>query len=305
MADMVSVRVPGTTANCGPGFDTLGIACTIYNELDLTITDGGLSVVNEGEGAASLAVDDSNIVVQAIRLVYQDVGKPLPGLSLKLRNTIPLARGLGSSAAAIVGGLVAANASLGQPLSGQRLLELATQMEGHPDNVAPALFGGITVSSSEPDGVINSLRFLPPRPLYLAVAIPAFELATHTAREVLPKTVSLADALFNVAHSSQLTVALCSGEYRYLRHALQDRLHQSYRQPLIPAMGDVFAAALNAGALGAVISGAGPTLLAFCEQQDPSIADAMVAAFAKSGIAAQGHILQIDSAGAQVSWKSC
>ncbi|WP_346354213.1 homoserine kinase [Azotosporobacter soli] len=301
MANTFSVRVPGTTANCGPGFDTLGIACTIYNELDLTLSaTGELAIVNQGEGAADLTTDESNIVFQAVKMVYDTVGKTLPGFRLTLRNAIPLARGLGSSAAAIVGGLVAANASLNSPLSNQKLLELATRMEGHPDNVAPALFGGITVSTLEEDGTISALHFLPAKPLFLAVAVPAFELSTRKARAVMPSEVSMKDALFNVSHSSLLAAALCSGQYQYLPLALQDRLHQPYRSQLIPAMEAVFAAAISAGALGAVISGAGPTLLAFCDRFDAAIADAMVTAFSKAGIAAQAHILEIDARGAQV-----
>ncbi len=301
MANTFSVRVPGTTANCGPGFDTLGIACTIYNELDVTLSGTGeLAIVNHGEGAADLATDESNIVFQAVKMVYDTVGKALPGFRLTLRNAIPLARGLGSSAAAIVGGLVAANASLSNPLNKHELLALATRMEGHPDNVAPALFGGITVSTLEEDGTIGALHFLPAKPLFLAVAVPAFELSTHKARAVMPSEVSMKDALFNVSHSSLLAAALCSGQYQHLPLALQDRLHQPYRSQLIPAMEAVFAAAISAGALGAVISGAGPTLLAFCDRSDAAIADAMVTAFSQAGIAAQGHILEIDARGAQV-----
>lgn len=306
MADMFSVRVPGTTANCGPGFDTLGIACTIYNELDLTITDGtGFSIENQGEGSETLACDESNVVYRAVKAVYDAAGKPLPGLKLDLRNNIPLARGLGSSAAAVVAGIVAANASLEKPLSDDILLRLATDFEGHPDNVAPALFGGITISTLEEDGTINVLRFMPPKPLFMAAAVPSFELSTSKARSVMPTEVSLKDALFNVSRSSLLTAALASGEYEHLRFALRDKLHQPYRSNLIPAMQDVFDAAISSGALGAVISGAGPTLLAFSEESDMNVADAMVTAFANAGITAKGHLFKIDAAGAQVINKSC
>lgn len=306
MAEMFSVRVPGTTANCGPGFDTLGIACTIYNELDLTITEGtGVSIANQGEGSENLPCDESNVVYRAVKAVYEAAGKPLPGLKLELRNNIPLARGLGSSAAAVVAGIVAANASLGEPLNDDVLLRLATDFEGHPDNVAPALFGGITISTVEEDGRINVFRFLPPKPLFMAVAVPSFELSTSTARSVLPVNVPLKDALFNVSRSSLLTAALASGEYEHLRFALRDKLHQPYRNNLIPAMQDVFDAAISSGALGAVISGAGPTLLAFSEESDMTVADAMVTAFANAGITAKGHLFKIDAAGAQVINKSC
>lgn len=300
MKQTVTVQVPATTANCGPGFDAVGIACTLYNQLQLTITDsGGVQIENRGEGSQTLPTDQTNIVCQAVQAVFNKAGYACPGLSLVMTNNIPLARGLGSSAAAIVAGLFAANEILDLPLERAELLELATAMEGHPDNVAPALYGGITVSAMQP-AKVETLRLLPQRPLRLVVAIPAFTLSTKAARQVLPKQVSLADSVFNVSRAALLVGALASGEYIHLATALDDRLHQPYRQALIPGMPDVLAAAKSAGAFGAALSGAGPCLIAFTETNVEAIGQAMVAAFARHQVAADYVSLSIDTEGAKI-----
>lgn len=190
MAETVKVRVPGTTANCGPGFDTIGIACDIYNEMTLTLSDRGeLSVTVWGEGAASIPCDERNIAYRAIREVFRRIGRQYSGVEIEMNNAIPLARGLGSSAAAIVAGLVAANAATGYQLADDVILDLATMIEGHPDNVAPAIYGGVTVSVMRGEKPL-ALRFLPAKPLKLVVAVPDFSLSTKTARQVLPRVVS-------------------------------------------------------------------------------------------------------------------
>lgn len=300
MTAPVTVRVPGTTANCGPGFDTVGIACTIYNELTLTLSDrGGFKLTVSGEGADGIPANERNIAYQAVRAVLNKVGQDYQGINIRMHNNIPLARGLGSSAAAIVAALVAANAATGGKLDSQELLALATAMEGHPDNVAPAIFGGITISMLA-DGVPQTLRFIPPAPLKMIVAVPEFGLSTRAARQVLPKAVPLADAVFNVSRAALLIGALCQGRFDYLRHAFDDRLHQPYRQKLIPGMPDVLAAATANGALGAALSGAGPCLIAFAERNAAAIGGAMVAAFAKNGVKAAYLDLNIDTNGAKV-----
>lgn len=301
MSNTVEVRVPGTTANCGPGFDTLGIACTIYNTLTLTLTEADeISVEILGEGCGNIAVDESNICLQAIRRVMSEVNCPLRGIRLVMENTIPLARGLGSSAAAIVGGLVAANAASGKQLSDERILELATEMEGHPDNVAPALFGGITVSLMD-NGRPQTMRFLPPAPLTMVVAIPEFELATKLAREVLPAAVPYQDAIYNVSRTALLAATLCQGRWEYMRLALADRLHQPYRAELVPGLQAVMDNAVAAGALGAALSGAGPCVMAFTVQDMDVIGDAMVKAFTHHGVNARYLSLSIDSEGAKIT----
>jgi len=300
MSVTVKVRVPGTTANCGSGFDTIGIACTIYNHMTLTLSPQNHSRIEiSGEGAGIIPVDDRNIAFRAIREVLRRTGRNYPGIHIHMENDVPLARGLGSSAAAIVAGLVAANAATGNRLTTQDVFEMATRLEGHPDNVAPAIFGGITVSMVH-GGTPRTLRFLPPQPLKLVVAIPDFSLSTRTARQVLPKTVSFQDAVFNVSRAALLVGSLCQGRYESLKYALEDRLHQPYREKLIPGMADVLAAAMAKGALGAALSGAGPCLIAFTQRNESFIGEAMIQAFAQHGIKARYRPLNIDTTGAKV-----
>ena len=294
-----AVRVPATTANCGPGFDAVGIACTLYNELELILNESGrVTVEISGEGSDVLPADETNIASRAAYAVFSKVGYNCQGLHLKMKNAIPLARGLGSSAAAIVAGLYAANAVIDSPLSDTELLDLATEAEGHPDNVAPALYGGITLSAMN-NGQVETLRLLPPRPLYLIVAVPQFALATKIARQVLPQQVTLSDAVFNVRRTALMVGALATGSYQHLASGLEDKLHQPYRQILIPGMNEVLAAAKATGAYGAALSGAGPCLIAFSESNAEAIGQAMVAAFARHHVTADYLTLNIDTTGAK------
>lgn len=296
----ITVRVPGTSANCGPGFDALGVACTIYNELDLTLyRDPHLFIEVEGEGAETIPLDERNIAWKAAQLLLRRADAPFRGARMRMRNCIPLARGLGSSAAAIVAALVAANAAIGAPFDRRALLQMATELEGHPDNVAPALYGGVTASVMA-DGKADTLSFLPACPLQLVVAVPDFNLSTKRARQALPESVPLADAVYNVSRAALFVAALCKGEPRYLSQALADRLHQPYRMPLVPGMQDVLDAARRAGALGAALSGAGPCLIAFTQTRGAEIGAAMVEAFAPHGVEARSLLLDIDAKGAAV-----
>ena len=300
MPNAVKIRVPGTTANCGPGFDTVGMACTIYNELQLSLSvEGKVLIEVSGEGRGIIPEDERNIALQAVKGVLEKIGQPYQGIHLKMNNCIPLARGLGSSAAAIVAGLFAANAATGNTLTKDEILNMATAIEGHPDNVAPAIFGGITVSVMQGTNA-ECLRFVPPKKLMMVVAVPEFTLSTKTARQVLPAMVPRKDAVFNISRVALLVGALCKGEFQYLQCAFSDRIHQPYREKLIPGMQDVFQSAVNSGALGAAISGAGPCLIAFTEQKEDIIGGAMVAAFAKNNIKAHYMVLNIDLDGAKI-----
>lgn len=300
MSITVKVRVPGTTANCGPGFDAVGIACTVYNDLELVLSKQGSLVIEiEGEGKEIIPTDERNVVWQVVQTVLQKVGKEYQGIHIKMYNRIPLARGLGSSAAAIVGGIVAANAATGNTLTKDEMLDMATNIEGHPDNVAPAIFGGVTISVTQGEGA-HYLRFVPPGELKMVVTIPDFKLSTHAARQVLPNTIPFADAVFNISRTALTIGALCQGEFHHLRYALEDKIHQPYREHLIPGMQQVFAAALEQGALGVALSGAGPCLLAFANCNYDEIGVGMVQAFANNHITANYLLLAIDTEGAQV-----
>ena len=299
------VRVPGTSANCGPGFDCLGLATTIYNYLDLTLLKGSKVIVeSKGEGADNIPRGKRNLTWQAVRRLLQEVNREndFKGAIIRMKNNVPISRGLGSSSTAIVAGLVAANEIIGSPLNRQELLKLATELEGHPDNVAPALFGGFTVSVLD-KGEVQTFSFLPRIRLKLIVAVPDFELSTRLARKVLPKNVSMKNAIFNVSRASMLIAALVEGREDLLPLAFDDALHQPYRKKLVPGMSEVFEAAKSAGALGAAISGAGSCLIAFTTLKsglEDKIAAAMVEEFKNHNVAAKALILNVDRHGAQI-----
>jgi len=294
------IRTPGSTANLGPGFDALGLALSIYNHLNIqTQTSSGLQITIEGEGKDLLTTDETNLFYQAAQFTAQKLGKPLPGLSIHLQNNIPLARGLGSSSTAIVAGVIAANHIFDSPFTQQELLNIATEIEGHPDNVSPCLFGGLTMSTVD-NTHVACVRALPPKTLQAVVAIPQFELKTSDARKALPKDISLQDAVFNISRACLVTAALMSGNLEQLKIGMQDRLHQPYRAHLIPHFYEVIDAALQAGSLGAALSGAGPTLMAFATQNAQTIGQAMVQIWQQNNINATYHVLNIDTDGAVI-----
>lgn len=301
--EKITLQVPATSANCGPGFDVLGIACTLYNKLTFEITkpQQGLALKVYDEGAEYLKASRKNLAFRGFFAVWDKVcpDKRI-GLKVTMENNIPMSRGLGSSSSAIVAGIYAANVLSGNTMTKQQLLNIATEIEGHPDNVAPALLGGFTVSFMDASGA-HSLSLKPPAGLKLIAAVPEQKLATSLARKAIPQTVAHQDAVFNVSRASLLVAALLSGSYEYLGEALEDRLHQPYRAHLIPGLADVFAAAKQAGAYNAIISGAGSTLMAYAAADAPltQIAAAMQEAFAKHDQQCTMHILDIDEHGVQ------
>lgn len=301
----VRVRVPATSANLGPGFDALGIACTLYNEMTLTLThEPRLHISARGEGAAYIPSDERNIVWKSIQYLLQRAGRvdEFQGARIRMSNRIPLSRGLGSSATAIVAGLTAANALVGSPFHRDDLLQLATDIEGHPDNVAPAIYGGFTVNTVT-NGHVECFSFLPRIFMRFVVMVPDFYLSTKSAREVLPTEVSMRDAVFNISHAAMMVAALARGSEKHLKNAFTDALHQNYRASLIPGMFDVFAAAKKAGAYGAALSGAGPCLIAFVPAHrkcTEAVAAAMQEAFRAHDVEARSLHLRLDTKGARV-----
>ena len=288
---MVRVQVPATTANMGPGFDTLGMALKLYNIIEMEQAGIGLNIDVEGDGAGQIPRNPTNIVYVAAEKVFKAVGYKPKGLRIKIINNIPLARGLGSSASAIIGGLVAANILSGGKLDEQTLLNMAAQIEGHPDNVAPALIGGIVISA-QGEGEVKYTKIDPPAKLKCVVAIPDFSLPTKLARDVLPQSVSITDAVYNIGRTALLVAALIRCDFNLLSMSMEDRLHQPYRANLVPGMKKVLAAAKLAGARGIVLSGAGPTLIAFCDENTQLIATVMKDTFLQSGIHAK--VLELD-----------
>jgi homoserine kinase len=303
----VTVTVTATTANLGPGFDCLGLALQLYNRFSWRPLDNGLSVIVNGEGAGKIPTDESNLAVRAAERLFVEVGQRPSGLALVQENGIPVGSGLGSSATAVVGGLLGANGLLNNPLSREELLALAVEMEGHADNVAPALYGGLTLvvggdglgGATHPLGAKRHIEKLPVVDLTAVIILPDFDLPTAEARAALPAQVPLADAIFNVSRMGLLVPALASGDYAKLTVAMQDRLHQPYRLPLIPGMAAAFTAVRQAGAAAVALSGAGPSLIAFAPDNHTAIGEAGQAAFAAVGLKSRVYKLGIDTRGAE------
>ncbi|BFM40198.1 homoserine kinase [Synechocystis sp. LKSZ1] len=299
-----TVTVPATTANLGPGFDCLGAALSLYNRVTLTQlpdTEPCLSIAVTGPEADKVSRQTDNLIYQSILTFYRHREQSVPSLQLDIELGVPLARGLGSSATAIVAGLVGANALSGFPCSNQELLDLAIALEGHPDNVAPALLGNCQLSVQ--DGGRWEINAMPwADNLIPVVAIPDFELSTEAARSVLPSTYDRKDVIFNSAHLALLLQALATGRGDWLRVAMEDKIHQPYRQGLIPGYLALKQAALDAGAYNLVISGAGPTLLAITSPETAApVAQALQQTWQDQGINTQTHILALDRQGANVS----
>jgi len=297
---LVRVRVPATSANLGPGFDCLGLALDWWNEADFVLDGEGVQVEVHGEGAESLPLGRDNLIAAAALRLYQHTGSAAPhGLRIICNNTIPLGSGLGSSAAAVLQGLLGANRLLGDPLSMDQILVLAAELEGHPDNGAPALFGGLTAAVMTSNGVIYRRLAVPA--LALAVVVPQFSLPTRAARAALPAQVALEDAVFNLSRSTLVVEALRSPDLDLLGQVMDDRLHQPYRLPLIPGAQAAHQAALDAGAVACVLSGAGPSLLAVARSDPRPLAAAMLAAFQAAGLSARAFTPVVSPIGAQVS----
>lgn len=297
---MIRVMVPATTANLGPGYDCLGLALNLYNTIEIKPAHG-LKLTVGGEGALTLPAGEDNLVWVAMKRLWQETGTPVPEAEIVMDNGIPLGRGLGSSAAAIVGGLVAANAWAGGSLSWEELLQLAVELEGHPDNVAPALLGGLAISVMDGDrAVAVPMGF--PDCLNLVACVPEFILPTSQARKALPASVPHGDAVFNLSRTALLVAALTKGREELLALACQDRIHQDYRKGLIPGFDNVVAKARTAGALACMLSGAGPSILALAgvESDCEGIGRAMTAAFVQAGIGAEYIVLAPDTEGARL-----
>ena len=255
---MIRIQVPATSANLGSGFDSLGIALTLYNQVWME-EDDKLDI--SCKDSVVVPTDESNLIYWAVKQLYQECGRKLPGLRLIQENNIPLARGLGSSSACIVAGILGANRLLGNPFSRSDLINLAAKIEGHPDNTSPAIEGGLVTSAME-GGRIYSVSVPVSDKLQFAVFIPPFELKTEMARSVLPETYSRADVVYNLSRSALMTASLFSGKLENLRVAVGDRIHQPYRSGLIENFDNVFRMSYELGSLGTYISGSGPTIIA-------------------------------------------
>lgn len=299
----VKVTIPASTANLGPGFDALGMAFQLYSVVEMEVSER-TTVELVGKELEGTPADKSNLLYQVAAGLFAEAGLAVPELAIRASSDAPLTRGLGSSAAAIVGALVAANQLAGEPFTREELFARATAMEGHPDNVGASMFGGIIVATmpekaGEP---VPYVRFAPPAGLQTLVVIPDFMLETQKARNVLPQVYSKEDVVYNVGHSSLLVAALAQGRLDLMGRAMSDRLHQPYRAKLVPGLNEILDKATEHGAVGAALSGAGPTILCFFSTAEE---EGRLRAFVDSvmnghGIIYRVMILQPDENGVQV-----
>jgi homoserine kinase len=297
---VVHVTVPASSANLGPGFDCLALALGLHNVVEFGEAEAGLTFSISGEGADTLPRDASNLVVRAAAAVFRKVGRAPGGLHVRLENQIPLLSGLGSSAAAILGGVVAANAILDDPLSRDEILRTAVELEGHPDNVSAALLGGLVVSSYSRGDLVHTS--VPIQPMQVVVALPQVSLSTAEARAALPKSVSLENAAYNIGRAALVVQALANGDYDLLKEAMRDRLHEPVRQKFIPGYQAAVEAAKKSGAATVAISGAGPSLIAFAPDGHQAIAGAMTHALEEAtGKPVRVWILPVDTQGISIS----
>lgn len=313
----VTVRTPATSANLGPGFDSLGLALQLYNRFEVSAGKAGEilesddsdphlpSITVNGKLGASLSTGPDNLFFRAFSLLFERQHIALPDyLRVRMDIHIPPGCGLGSSATAVVGGLVAANEFLSfqdRALPGEDLLELAVEAEAgnHPDNVAPALLGGL-VATTNVEGKIRAIKTPFPDELKAVIFTPSFPMDTVAGRKLLPASYSKADVTFNTGRVALLLTALQTGKYELIGEAMQDRLHQPYRQALFPAMPDIIDAAVAAGAHGASLSGGGSSLIALASARFHEVLRAMVETAAAQGVTGSGMILRADQTGARV-----
>lgn len=298
----VKVRVPATTANLGPGFDCLGLALDLWNEATFSIEGEGLRLYCVGE-AKGIPTDERNLVFQAMRFFCDWRGLPFPrGLTIHCENNIPLGSGLGSSAAATLLGILGAAALLDGPINQDEALGLAARMEGHADNAAAALLGGLAIVSTGKGNWLARKVEIPT--LRVALVLPEVHLPTHTARAALPSEVSMKDVTFNLGRAMLVVEALRYGDLGLLHQVIDDRLHLPYRLPLIPGGQRALEAAYAAGASAVTISGAGPSLIAFTAEDPAPIAQAMTSAFKEHEINSRSFVLQTTSLGAEIAPQS-
>ena len=290
------IRVPATSANLGPGFDCIGIALDWWNTIDVETLARGLVI----ECPDNLPHDKSNAVIQGMIEAFKLAGRKLPPVRVRMNAEVPIASGLGSSSAALVSGILAANAIMGDCFSRAQLLSLATHIEGHPDNVTPALLGGLVVAVQE-GKLVHAVRIQVPNDLRTVIFIPDYQVLTKRARSVLPTHIPRADSIYNSGRTALWITALYERRYDWLDLATRDRLHQPYRAKLVRGMNELCEAARKAGARGVALSGAGPSIIAFTDHADDDIARTMERAARKAGVEGKAHLVRVSAHGARVT----
>lgn len=290
------IRVPASSANLGPGFDCMGIALDWWNTVDVETLARGLVI----ECPANLPRDKSNAVIQGMIATYKLAQRKLPPVRVRMDAAIPVASGLGSSSAALISGILAANALMGEPFTRAELLALATHIEGHPDNVTPALLGGLVVAVQE-GKLVHAVRMEVPNDLRAVVFVPDYPVLTKHARAILPTHIPRSDAIYNAGRTALWVAALCERRWDWLDLATRDRLHQPYRVKLVRGMEQMCQAARDAGARGVALSGAGPSIIAFTDHADDAIAHAMQRAAKRVKVSGTSRVVPITKRGARVT----
>ena len=295
MPGSARIRVPASTANLGPGFDVLSLALKLYLEVEARESPG-ITITWKGTGANDVALDHHNLLVRAAQEPFAGWTRPLKGLALRVRNQIPIGRGLGSSAAALVGGIAIGARLRGLRMTRQRIIELALPLEGHADNLAAALYGGFNIAAVE-NGGVRAHRLDWPPAWRAVVFIPDHPSPTHHARRLVPSHPALADAVFNLGRVAEWVLAVQQKDRSLLRSSMDDRLHQPGRIAAYPYLDDMIAAAEQAGALGAALSGAGGSVIAIADRALKKIAEAMPTAAAAHGLAGSTMTLSVAARG--------
>jgi homoserine kinase len=282
-----SVHVPATTANLGPGFDCLGLALDLWNKITFSFKDKQPLITINGEGKGELKEDESNLIIKTAMQMAHIHGLSLPkNLHISCHNNIPISSGLGSSASAVIAGLVGAREILGIDINDDALLQTASLIEEHADNVSACLFGGLVLVGNEKGGIASYK--LKMKPLTAVIVVPSFSLSTETARKVLPKQIPFNNSVDNIYRAVKLVSILEHGNYEQLETAMSDNLHQNYRWPLLPGAQKAMQSAIDAGAYGSCLSGAGPSVFAFSNQEKTQkIGNAMLQAYREVGLQAR------------------
>ncbi len=293
---MIKVRVPATSANMGAGFDTLGVALNLYSRMEFEEIPEGLLIysANASEHAPR---DENNLIYRAMKSVFDETGYEPTGVKIVQNSRIPMTRGLGSSSACIVGGMLAANVMSGRKLSYKEIMHLAAKMEGHPDNAGPALYGGFCVSMTEETETIVKSAKLPPT-IKFAVMIPDYFVATRKSRGALPEEIPIRDAAFNISRALMFRDCLISGDMKTLRYAVEDRMHQRYRKEYIDGMDEIFEKTYELGSCATYLSGSGPTIVSVLDKDYMEFNSGMRGFFEKNSHQWTCMILSVDNVGA-------
>jgi len=302
---MIKIRVPATTANLGPGFDCLGLALKLYLNLEIEEIGEGLVIEYQGEGSEKFLAKkkEDTLIWKSINLVLKRANKDIhkKGIKIKILNEIPVTRGLGSSASATIGGIVGAARLYNINLTNQEILELALSLEGHMDNIVPALIGGLTLAYKTGQEEIKWAKIKTPLDLRVVAAIPDFTLSTGKMRGALPQKIALPEAVFNLSRSALLVNALQNSDWEVLAEAMEDRLHQPYRIPFIPGIEDMFSQIKKTGLAGVALSGSGPSVVSLTKMgSEEIISKIMKDAFLKAGVACRVLVLEADLEGTKL-----